>query len=117
MIRVTFDNGTTADLPEGTLAYPFGKPGEDETDGTLEGLRGEYRSAYVITGDGWRHVTVESWEEEARRLRAERDAEKARADAAEKKLEALRAWAEGRARWYEGLLLPATTWREIKETP
>lgn len=137
MIRVTFPDGTTADIPEET---PCKLPIAKEVQPLSEARDDGEHFVRVERAGRWEYVTVESWEEEARRLRAERDAiqrhlalaveqaislrdaEHHRADAAEKKLAALRAWAEGQA-WAEGLLLPATTWREVvaridgKETP
>ena len=88
MIRVFFPGDTWVDLPEETPADPYGPPGDDETPMSLEQVRVyEKRESFVLHGGAWLAGRVESWPEEARRLRAERDA-------AEKRIADLRAWAE-----------------------
>ena len=98
MIRVFFPGDTWIDLPEETPADPYGPPVEDEKPLTLEWTRDHgFGVALVFLRGTWLAGRVESWPEEARRLRAERDA-------AEKRIADLRAWAadvdetpEGRA--------------------
>ena len=88
MIRVYSPGDTWADLPEETPADPYGPPVEDEKPPTLEWTRDRgFGVALVFLRGTWLAGRVESWPEEARRLRAERDA-------AEKRIADLRAWAE-----------------------
>ena len=91
MIRVFFPGDTWIDLPEETPADPYGPPVEDEKPPTLEWTRDHgFGVALVFLRGTWLAGRVESWPEEARRLRAERDA-------AEKRIADLRAWAEKEA--------------------
>lgn len=88
MIRVFFPGDTWIDLPEETPADPYGPPGDDEKPPTLEWTRDHgFGVALVFLRGTWLAGRVESWPEEARRLRAERDA-------AEKRIADLRAWAD-----------------------
>ena len=75
MIRVFFPGDTWIDLPEETPADPYGPPVEDEKPLTLEWTRDHgFGVALVFLRGTWLAGRVESWPEEARRLRAERDA-------------------------------------------
>ncbi len=92
MIRVYFPGDTWVDLPEETPADPYGPPVEDEKPPTLEWTRDHgFGVALVFLRGTWLAGRVESCPEEARRLRAERDA-------AEKRIADLRAWAEKEAK-------------------
>lgn len=92
-MRVYFPGDTWVDLPEETPADPYGPPVEDEKPPTLEWTRDRgFGVALVLHGGTWLAGRVESWAEEARRLRAERDA-------AAKRIADLRAWATDPEEW------------------
>lgn len=81
MIRVTFNDGTTADLPEDTHVLRSHSLEYGDHGDRLADCR---RFTVVVQRDGaWEWATVETWEQEALRLRAALADETTRANLAE----------------------------------